>query len=343
MLATGYNRLYLIVAVLAVAALVAVAWVALAGAQEQDPVMVESGGNGMEKLAGRHTGSGSATSYDGPSGIWVSGTGKASSSPDIAVVSLGVESQEPTAAEARTNAANAMRGVMSALITAGVSIDDIQTRHFNISPRYQSVEIERCESDEDDDNGSDNGNGEEETEETEKTSCVKVWESRLIGYSVSNQAVVKVRNQTRVGAIIDAVAAAAGDLVRINGVSFDIEDPQSLQDEARTAAVADLLRKAQMLADLSGVELGRLVYLSEGEAYTPPQPLYARAQVAFADAASEATIISGGELEFSVTVQGVFLIAEKPAMQESAEPAPTEPPPTAPASTTEANGESGSQ
>jgi len=70
-------------------------------------------------------------------------------------------------------------------------------------------------------------------------------------------------------------------------------------------------RKAEMLAELSGVKLGRLVYLSEGAAYSPPQPLYGRAEAAFAMADSYETSISPGELDISVTVQGVFLIAEE--------------------------------
>ena len=53
---------------------------------------------------------------------------------------------------------------------------------------------------------------------------------------------------------------AAGDLVRINGISFNIDDLQALQDEARENAVSDMKRRAEMLADLSGVKLGRLVY-----------------------------------------------------------------------------------
>ena len=85
--------------------------------------------------------------------------------------------------------------------------------------------------------------------------------------------------------------------------------PQPLQDEARANAVADLKRKAGMLADLSGVKLGRLVYLNEESPYTSPQPLYARAEATFDNAASTTTTIAGGELEYTNTIQGVFLIA----------------------------------
>jgi uncharacterized protein YggE len=300
---TGRNRIYLLLATLAVAALLAVGWAALAGAQEDNPDAENTETTGMQMLEESASDGDAGVPYDGPSGIWVSGTGKASAAPDIAVVSMGVESLEDTAAAARDSAATAMRSAMSALTNAGVSLDDIQTRHFNISPRYQQVEIERCDGEEDPDT-------EGGQEESMNMSCYKSWESRLIGYSVSNQAqVVKIRSLARVGTIIDAVTEAAGDLVRVNGIRFDIEDPQPLQDEARANAVADLKRKAGMLADLSGVKLGRLVYLNEESAYTSPQPLYARAEATFDNAASTTTTIAGGELEYTNTIQGVFLIA----------------------------------
>ena len=288
-LLTGRNGIYLLLATLALAALFAFGWVTLAGAQGE--------GSDTENT------SDSGVPYDGPSGIWVTGNGKVSGAPDIAVVSMGVESVEETAAAARANAARAMQSVMNALTRAGIADADIQTRHFNINPRYQSVEIERC-----DDNG-ERSEG-EQAGTTEKT-CYTIWESRLTGYSVSNQATVKIRNLDDVGTIIDQVTEAAGNLVRINGISFNIEDPQPLRDEARGDAVADMKRKAEMLAELSGVKLGRLVYLSEGAAYSPPQPLYGRAEAAFAMADSYETSISPGELDISVTVQGVFLIAEE--------------------------------
>ena len=287
----GRKGIYLLLVALALGGLLAFGWVTLAGAQGENSAAQETDASSA--------GGGSDVPYDGPSGIWVTGNGKASGAPDIAVISLGVESLEETASAARTKAAETMQSVMTALEEADVDESDIQTRHFNISPRYQGVEVLRCES-----AGEDNGNGEGSKEE-----CYTVWESRLTGYSVSNQAAVEIRDLDDVGTIIDQVTEAAGDLVRINGISFDIEDPQPLQDEARGKAVADMKRKAAMLAELSGVKLGRLVYLNEGAAHAPPQPLYARAEAAFA-ADSFETSISPGELDVSISVSGVYLITE---------------------------------
>ena len=318
-LLTGRNRAYLLLAVLLAGIAVTAVWATMAGAE--GPENSETTGTTMT-MAG--SGDGHNVPYEGPSGIWVSGRGKASAAPDLAIVSLGVEAQADTAAEARSSAATAMTDVVEALEDAGVAEADIQTRHFNISPRYQHVEIERCD---DDSSGSESKEsasitteGPEETS-TEKT-CYRAWENRLMGYTVSNQAAVKVRNLDNAGSIIDAVADVAGDLVRINGVSFQIEDTQALQDQAREDAVADLMRKAQILADLSGVKLGSLIYLNEGTPYSPPQPLYARAEALQSDAASSITPIASGELEVTTTLQGVFLIDGPAAPEPEATPEP---------------------
>ena len=67
-----------------------------------------------------------------------------------------------------------------------------------------------------------------------------------------------------------------------------------------------------MLAELSGVKLGAPGLPQRGRGPTnPPQPLYGRAEAAFAMADSFETSISPGEMDISVTVQGVFLIAEE--------------------------------
>ena len=138
--------------------------------------------------------------------------------------------------------------------------------------------------------------------------CYSAWENRLTGYTVSNQVTVKVRKVEDAGAIIDQVAQAAGDLVRIHGVRFDIDDHTALEDQARAEAVEDMRRKAQMLAEQAGVTLGRLVHITEDSpSLRPIQPLYAMEESAMA-AFDPPTPISGGRMEFTARVQGVYLI-----------------------------------
>ncbi len=256
------------------------------------------------------------------SGIWVNGTGKASGVPDLGVISLGVESLADTAAEARGQAAVAIDRTISVLRNSDIEDRDIQTSHFNISPRYNTQEITKCV-----DRPTEEGptSGEPSTapslgvpppiaptpvvemvviQESKSSECRVDFQRILIGYQVTNTLTVKVRDLDDMGGIIDGVTEAAGDLIRINRVNFTIEDTKPLQTQAREEAIADLLAKANAMARLAGVELGKLVFLTETGGGVPAPFGRAEAAPAFGFAVDQSTSILAGEL--NVSVQGVF-------------------------------------
>ncbi len=205
-------------------------------------------------------------------GIWVSGEGKVTAIPDIATLSLGVEAQAATVAEAQSQAAGAMNRVMAALTDNGVDEKDIQTQYFSID-RVTRWDRER----------------EEEI---------------VVGYRVTNMVTAKIREIDKAGSIVDAVAAAGGDLTRINNIGFSVDDPSAYYDEARQEAMADAKAKAEQLAELSGVKLGKPTYISEGTI----SPVYQRSM--YEAAAPAPTPISPGEMELTLTVQVVYAILD---------------------------------
>jgi len=210
-------------------------------------------------------------------GIWVNGTGKATAVPDLAVLRLGIEAQDSSVSTAQAQANGAMNAVMSALQNSGIADKDIQTQYFNIQ------RVTRW----------DENKGQEV----------------VIGYRVTNMVTAKVRQMDNVGAIIDAVAVAGGDLTRVDGISFTIEDPSAYYDEARTKAMADAAAKAEQLAEMAGVTLGKATYIAEN---TPsPYPIY-REQAYGPVAAAPAmdTPISAGEMEISLKVQVTYAIID---------------------------------
>ena len=128
----------------------------------------------------------------------------------------------------------------------------------------------------------------------------------ILGYQVTNQLTVQLRDLNAIGGIIDAAVEAAGDLTRFHGVSFTIDDPTALEVQARAAAIADLQAKAKQFATLTGVKLGRLRFITETGG---PAAIRSLSERGFAPAsAAEPTPIQAGELEVVVTVQGVFAI-----------------------------------
>jgi uncharacterized protein YggE len=210
-------------------------------------------------------------------GIWVNGNGKVYATPDIALLSLGIEVQEETVALAQANASEAMDKVMEALKNQGVADEDIQTQQFNISKISEWKVV---------------------YDGTEK--------EVITGYRVTNIVSVKVRNIDKVGVIIDAVAAAGGDLTRIDSIGFTVDDPTPYYEEARTQAVEYAKVKAEQLAELSGVELGKPTYISESTYYATPN--YYRGDMSFEAVPAAETSISPGELEISANVQIAFAI-----------------------------------
>ncbi len=210
-------------------------------------------------------------------GIWVTGQGKVTAVPDIATLRLGIEAQEATVSEAQTQAAEAMDEVMTALIDNEVAEKDIQTQYFSIR------QVRRWS----------------ETRDQEI----------VVGYRVTNMVTAKIRDIDKVGSIIDAVAVAGGDLTRIDNISFSIDDPSAYFEEARQKAMADAEAKAELLARLAGVSLGKPTYISEG--IQIPPPIYPRAVYEEVPIPAPALPpISPGEMEISLTLQVAYAILD---------------------------------
>ncbi len=207
-------------------------------------------------------------------GIWVNGLGKVTAAPDVALLQLGVEAQATTVGEAQTKAAEAMDRVMKALNDNGVAKKDIQTRFFSIN------RITRW-----DDKGQ-----------------VEI----VIGYRVSNSVTVKIRTVDKAGEVIDAVAAAGGDLTRIDNISFTLDDPAAATKEARDKAMADARNKAEQLASLGGVKLGKPTFISESSYY--PYSREVSAPVAADKGLAVATPVNPGEMDITVSVQVTYAI-----------------------------------
>ena len=222
----------------------------------------------------------------GEAGIWVTGTAQIAMEPDLAIPNLGVETLEKTVAEANGAAANAMDAIMQSLMENGVEERDIQTHSFNIRDRYEYVEVEE------------NGRISSRRE--------------LVGYEVRNSLTAKIRDLDTIGTVIDEVITAGGDATRFNGLDFTVEDTSGLMSQLREKAIMDAMDKAQQMADVSGVVLGSLGYITDSpistrgfDPYAAPRP--APAAYAFADEAA-ATSISGGELQVSLAVHAAFSI-----------------------------------
>lgn len=204
-------------------------------------------------------------------GIRVSGRGGARARPDLAVLEIGVESRRPTVEEARAQAATAQAAVLEALRGAGVEERDIQTRQLSIQPDFEYGETGR----------------------------------RLLGYVVTNTVEARIRDLDRIQQAIDGAVAAGGDRTRLNGLRFELSEPESVQREARARAIANARAEAEQLAEALGVRLGEPLSVDE-VASDPVRPVMMRMEMA--DAAAS-TPIQPGETEVVVEVRVRWAIA----------------------------------
>lgn len=215
-----------------------------------------------------------AENTNGEHVISVTGTGKSSVKPDIADVSLGVQTQRETAKAARDDAANIMNAVIAALHNLGIADEDIQTSMINIGPVY-------------DYNSS---------------------SPQIIGYQVSNIVNVHVRDITKVADVIDDSVAAGATTV--NGVTFDVADRATAENAARDAAVKDARSHAEALAAAAGVTITGVQSISE-TSYNPYPYYYGVADSAKGGAPGAPTVptpIQPGTQDITITLSVSYTI-----------------------------------
>lgn len=210
------------------------------------------------------------------SGISVTGEGKAATTPDIALLGLGVEAQSKSVGDAQNTARQAMSRVRQALSALGVEDKDIKTISYAIQPVYQYIQRENRQ--------------------------------ELIGYRVSDRISVKIRKISDAGKVIDAAAEAGGNNVRIDSIGFTVNDPTPQKNEAREKAVRDAMAKARQMAELAGVKLGKAMFITESGFVQPPPRPFPMPMAARAEAIAAPTEISPGEAEIQVQVQILFAI-----------------------------------
>ncbi|MEM7616098.1 MAG: SIMPL domain-containing protein, partial [Pseudomonadota bacterium] len=100
------------------------------------------------------------------------------------------------------------------------------------------------------------------------------------------------------------------DLVRagsneINGISFEVDAPEPLLDQARAAAVRDARRKATLMVEAAGETLGPLLEIREAGVSAPPMP-FARAETAMMSDMP----IARGETDLTARVTLVFALSD---------------------------------
>jgi uncharacterized protein YggE len=156
-----------------------------------------------------------------------------------------------------------MSAVIDAVVQQGIDRKDVSTTQVNLAPQYGDNSV-------------------------------------ITGYQASNSIAVKIRKIDAASPTITAIQTAGGNATRINSVNFSIEDDSQLVKDARSRAFNDAKDRAAQYAQLSGMDLGKVISITEAGATVPPPTPMPRF-----DAMAEAAVpLEPGQqtVGFSVTV-----------------------------------------
>ncbi len=199
----------------------------------------------------------------------VSAQAEARRVPDVATISAGVVTQAADGNTAMRQNAEQMAKVMAAIKAAGIAEKDIQTSGISLNPQYRYVENEA---------------------------------PSITGYQATNTVSLKVRDITKLGKVLDSLAAQGAN--QINGPSFQIDQPEPVYDEARLAALKKAKDRAETYAKALDLKVRRIISISEGGGGgfrpVPMMAMSARGK------AEMDTAVSPGETEVSVSLDVVF-------------------------------------
>jgi uncharacterized protein YggE len=202
--------------------------------------------------------------------INVAGHGQVEGTPDVMTVTMGVQTTDPSAQAALQRNNDRANALINALKAHGVAAKDIQTVDLNVSPNFDK-------------------------------------NFHVTGYSASNTVSAKLRDLSKAGSVIDAAALTAGEDVRLQGVSFSIDNTSALVAKARADAIKDALAQGKQLAAASGVKLGAIRTIDDTGTLLPEQRTFASGSLS--PQANAAVPISPGSQQLSVDVTVVFDIS----------------------------------
>jgi len=210
-----------------------------------------------------------AQSTEQPRTIAVNGLGEVRAEPDMATVVLGAEARKPKLEQARADVAKTVDAILKLARELKIDAKDVQATRINVQPEYNWDQNAR--------------------------------ERNLIGYYVSRQVEIELRDLDKLGQLLERATDLGVN--QLGDPRLDSSKRKELVREALAKAIADARQNAEVAAKAAGVKVGtpRMV-TANTESHPPPMPMM-RAALAM-DAAQEkaADTYRSGEMTFTATV-----------------------------------------
>lgn len=139
----------------------------------------------------------------------LTGKGRVEVKPNIAVVTLGVITENKSLKDAQKENAVVMNKVLQTIKSFGIESNDIQTSYYNVSPQYDYVEGKQIFKD----------------------------------YKVSNYVKITIKDMDITGQVIDAAVEAGANYV--GSVNFTVQNESKYYNQALNLAIKDAIFKVK--------------------------------------------------------------------------------------------------
>jgi uncharacterized protein len=183
----------------------------------------------------------------------VTGDGKVTAIPDVAEFSFQVITEGgKDVASLQAKNTDAANKAIAFVKSKGVEDKDIKTQYYNVDPRYQTYNCRSIPITYDPSGAA--------------TSDVQPCPpASIVGYTITQSVDVKVRDFSKIGDIMGGVVTNGAN--QIGSLSFTVDDPTKVQDEARADAIAKAKVRAELVAQAGGFKLGRLLGIQDDSGY----------------------------------------------------------------------------
>jgi uncharacterized protein YggE len=193
--------------------------------------------------------------------ITTNGEASAEVAPDIATISLGVNTERPKAADAARENARAAQAIVNEIKAQGIDAKDIKTVSVTLAPVYDEVK---------------DANG-------------YVTKRTLRGYIASNSLTARIKDIGKAGALAQQMLDKGAN--RFDGIAYEYSQEEEKIDSLRGDAVRDALRKANSYVKALGIRLGRVLEIVSTPHAPVPVGMAPRMRAAAATAQEAAPVI----------------------------------------------------
>lgn len=208
--------------------------------------------------------------------ITLSAQAKIKKPADEIQLKITVTTLHKVASEGLAENSAKMRAIIESLQDLGLDSDEYETLKFSINPTY--------------------------------TPCPKNppsdWQPSINGYEVTNSLYVHTMQLDKIGDIIDETAKDGA--THISDIRFGLSNPRKYWHEALTMAASNAMADAKALANVTGIELVRILQMSLSQFHVHSPQLH---MACFAkNSMDSSTPIEAGDVTIEATVNLLYEI-----------------------------------